>query len=69
MFFLGLIITLAALGYLYRKLHYIRYEQLAHLPRPQTSLLWGHGKVFGEIIQRNPQRHVGEQHWLRPLSA
>lgn len=60
MFYIGLIVSLLALGYIYKKLHYIRYEQFAHLPHPQTSLLWGHGKAFGELVQRNDKRHVGE---------
>lgn len=69
MFFLGFILTLLALGYIYKRLHFIRYKQLAHLPRPQTSLLWGHGKAFGELVQKTPKRHVGEQNWQRLSST
>ncbi|QGA18889.1 hypothetical protein EYB26_006574 [Talaromyces marneffei] len=58
MFYIGLIIAVLALGYVYKRLRYIRYEQLAHLPRAQPSLLWGHAKTFGERVRENRKRHI-----------
>ncbi|KAK9357261.1 cytochrome P450 [Lipomyces starkeyi] len=45
------------LWYFYTRVKYARFEQLAHIPRPPTSLVWGHLKIIGEIINKEPLRH------------
>ncbi|KAK8054510.1 hypothetical protein PG994_009577 [Apiospora phragmitis] len=45
-------IALITVTILYRKLHYKRFIQNAHLPQLPSSLLWGHLKVFDEFTKR-----------------
>lgn len=48
--------TLAAVAaaglaiYLYRRLAYLRLHQFAHLPQPKPSLLWGHMRIMGALM-------------------
>jgi hypothetical protein len=46
------------LWYFYTRVKYARFEQLAHIPRPPTWLIWGHLKIIGEIINKEPLRHL-----------
>ena len=53
--------------YLYVEARRLRFHQHEGLPRPKTSLIWGHMKVIHEFYQKGDlRRHIGTNLFRRP---
>ena len=54
--------------YLYTQLRRLRFEKFRGAPQLETSLVWGHMKVFNDFLTSSrPGAHPGEFS-LRPLT-